>query len=57
MQLEDFPEGFDIESQLANILQDEIWKEITAETGYTQKDLDNEIITELKLIVASKVLK
>ncbi len=38
----------DVEAELARILQEEIWKEITAETGKTQQDLDNEIIAKLK---------
>ena len=37
----------DIESELARILQEEIWKEITAETGETKQDLDNKIIAEI----------
>jgi len=49
----DYPEGFDVEAELAKILQEEIWKEITAETGKTQQDLDNEIIAELKQIAAN----
>ena len=37
----------DIEAELARILQEEIWKEITAETGETKQDLDNKIIAEI----------
>jgi len=37
----------DVEAELARILQEEIWKEITAETGETKQDLDNKIIAEL----------
>lgn len=37
----------DVESELAAILQEEIWREITLETGKTRQDLDNEVIVEL----------
>lgn len=37
----------DVEQLLADMLQVEIWKEITADTGKTKEDLDNEIIAEL----------
>jgi len=37
----------DVEAELARILQEEIWKEITAETGETKQDLDNKIIAEI----------
>ena len=37
----------DLEEELAKILQEEIWKEITAETGETKQDLDNKIIDEI----------
>lgn len=37
----------DFEAELATILQQEIWKEITATTGMTQQDLDNEVIAAL----------
>jgi len=37
----------DLEDQLASILQEEIWKEITAETGETKADLDRSIIEQL----------
>ena len=40
--------GIDVEAELAKILQEEIWKEITATTGKTQKDLDNEIIAAIR---------
>jgi predicted kinase len=40
--------GIDLEQELADLLQQEIWAEITAETGKTQQDLDNEIIMKLK---------
>lgn len=45
---------FDIETELAEILQEEIWREITAETGETQQDLDNKIIAAIRKIVNSK---
>ena len=45
---------FDVETELAKILQEEIWREITAETGETQQDLDNKIIAEIRKIVNSK---
>lgn len=35
------------EDELAKILKEEIWKEITKETGKTQQDFDNEIIAHL----------
>lgn len=38
----------EIETELARILKEEIWKEITAESGITQQDLDNEIINEIR---------
>ena len=47
----------DIEQELCKILQEEIWKEITAETGKTQQDLDNEIIACLRQFVAEKELE
>lgn len=37
----------DIEEELARILQEEIWKEITATTGESQQDLDNKILAEI----------
>jgi len=37
----------DVEAELVAILQDEIWKEITLETGMTRQDSDNETIAEL----------
>lgn len=37
----------DIEAELAKILQEEIWKEITATTGETQADLDRKIIEQI----------
>lgn len=45
---------FDVETELAKILQEEIWREITAETGETQQDLDNKVIGEIRKIVESK---
>lgn len=41
---------FDIEAELATILQEEIWKELTKETGKTKQDMDNEIIEALKTL-------
>lgn len=38
----------DVEQTLADILQQEIWKEITASTGKTKQDYDNELIEILK---------
>ena len=38
----------DAEAELAKILQEEIWKEITATTGKTQQDLDNEFIAAIR---------
>ena len=38
----------DVEAELAQILDEEVWKEITAETGKTKQDFDNEIIAKLK---------
>lgn len=37
----------DVEGELAKILQEEIWREITDSTGKTQQDLDNKIIDEI----------
>jgi len=37
----------DVEEELARVLQEEIWKEITAATGETKQDLDNKIIAEI----------
>lgn len=37
----------DVEAELAKILQEEIWKEITATTGETQADLDKKIIEQI----------
>jgi hypothetical protein len=37
----------DVEAELAKILQEEIWKEITATTGETQADLDSKIIKQI----------
>lgn len=34
----------DVEQELADILQTEIWKEITATTGETRDDYDKKII-------------
>lgn len=47
--------SIDVEQELANILQEEIWREITAETGQTKKDLDNAIIAALTSIKADHV--
>ena len=45
---------FDVEAELAKILREEIWREITAETGETQQDLDNKVIGKIRKIVESK---
>ena len=37
----------DVGTELARILQEEIWKEITATTGETQADLDRKIIEQI----------
>jgi hypothetical protein len=37
----------DVDTELARILQEEIWKEITATTGETQADLDRKIIEQI----------
>jgi len=50
----DIPEGFDVETELEQILREEICKEITAETGKTRQDLDNEILAAIREIAASK---
>lgn len=44
----------DVEAELARILQEEIWKEITATTGLTQQDLNDEMIA--KIIADMKLL-
>ncbi len=44
----------DAEAELAKILQEEIWKEITATTGLTQQDLNDEMIA--KIIADMKLL-
>ena len=46
--------AFDVEAELAKILQEEIWREITAETGETQQDLDIKVIAKIRKIVESK---
>ena len=38
----------DLEQELADILQEEIWKEITAETGMTRADYDQQIVDKLR---------
>ena len=38
----------DVEEKIAGILKEEIWKEITATTGKTQQDLDNEFIAAIR---------
>lgn len=40
----------DLEQTLADILQEEIWKEIAAETGETKANYDNKIIEAIKSI-------
>ena len=37
----------DVEAELARILDEEIWKEITATTGETQAELDRKIIEQI----------
>ena len=37
----------DVETELARILDEEIWKEITATTGETKADLDRKIIEQI----------
>ena len=46
--------ALDVEAELAKILQEEIWREIAAETGETQQDLDNKVIAKIRKIVESK---
>lgn len=43
----------ELETELARILKEEIWKEITAESGITQQDLDNQIIDEIRKLEAN----
>lgn len=38
----------DVEAELFKILQEEIWKEITAECGLTQAMLDEQLIAKLR---------
>jgi hypothetical protein len=40
----------DVETELFRILQEEIWKEITAESGLTQEMLDEQLIAKLREI-------
>jgi hypothetical protein len=40
----------DVETELFRILQEEIWKEITAESGLTQEMLDAQIVANLRKI-------
>lgn len=47
-------EEIDLEAELARILQEEIWKEITSTTGKTQQDLDNEIIAKMLAILSDE---
>lgn len=44
--------GLDVEEELCRLLQEEIWKEITAESGYTRNDLDNELLAKIRAIKA-----
>lgn len=44
----------DVEAELAEILQEEIWKEITAATGETQEDLDEKIIAQIMALTKPK---
>jgi len=46
-----------LEDELARILQEEIWKEITAETGQTKADLDNEILESIRTIAFTQWVK
>lgn len=43
----------ELETELARILKEEIWKEITAESGITQQDLDNQMIDEIRKLEAN----
>ena len=43
----------ELETELARILKEEIWKEITAESGITQQDLNNQIIDEIRKLEAN----
>lgn len=44
----------DFEAELARILDEEIWKEITATTGETKADLDNRIIEQLLSLIKTE---
>lgn len=44
----------DLEEELARILQEEIWREITAETGKTQNDLDEEMLAAIRQVMKRK---
>ena len=37
----------DLEQELADILQEEIWKEITADTGLSKAEYDQQIINQI----------
>ena len=37
----------DLEQSLADILQEEIWKEITADTGLSKAEYDQQIINQI----------
>ena len=43
----------DFDQDLYDLLQEEIWKEITLSTGKTREDLDREITEELKKIATT----
>ena len=43
----------DFDQDLYDLLQEEIWKEVTLSTGKTREDLDREIIEELKKIATT----
>ena len=49
--------GYDVEEEFAKILDEEIWREITLETGRTKQDLDNEIIAQIQQLKAEGKLK
>lgn len=42
------PQPIDTEQVLADLLQDEIWKEIEKETGMTKAKLDAQIINKIR---------
>ena len=40
-------DDIDVEQMLADILQEEIWREITIATGETKREMDNTILAAL----------